>query len=244
MGEVYTSGKRGGKPKQIDGFTGSMQIITETTTWTCPATGEYYISCIGQGGINFAGDEQSNTTRTTLFFVYGGGGGIAESKLKLQKGNEITITIDAGVSSFGSYLSATGGGNVKVKEDEYGNCSKITAGSGGSGSGGNVGNFDGDNGKKEDTRIYLGNRNDYVNKQGGGTNKSAKYGGATGGSISYYGTLNFTYPFYSVCPTPANLGIYPYGSSQGNGCYFYDDIPSYGKDLYIKNGAVIIEYMG
>lgn len=226
MGEVYTSGKRGGKPKQIDGFTGSMQIITETTTWTCPATGEYYISCIGQGGMHQWDYNPQNSSN----FGTGGGGGISESKLKLQKDDKIKITIDAGVSSFGSYLSATGGENADIYYGGMKNVSK-----GGDGSGGNIGNFKGDNGKN---KTYDGTA-----LQGGGTNVNAKYGGAAGGIIfmQYFEDSGAS---YSSCPTSANHGMYPYGSSQGYGSYDSRQDPTYGESGYIKNGAVIIEYMG
>lgn len=236
MGEVYTSGKRGGKPKQIDGFTGSMQIITETTTWTCPATGEYYISCIGQGGMH---QQMFDDRNVDVYVATGGGGGIAESKLKLQKGNKIKITIDAGVSSFGSHLSATGGENANIY-GHPGNKSK-----GGSGTGGNVGNFNGIIG----TNHKFSDGDYAINKiQGGGTNASAKYGGAAGGIISnpfYDNTAPYGNTIYFPCTTPANLGIYPYGSSQGS-CVDGSDYggPAYGVDGYVKNGAVIIEYMG
>ena len=225
MGEVYTSGKRGGKPKQIDGFTGSMQIITETTTWTCPASGEYYISCIGQGGSHFCG---ATSWVNSAIGTTGGGGGISESNLKLQKGVKINITIDAGVSSFGSYLSATGGENA----DES-NVPK-----GGNGNGGNVGNFAGEKGKT--AKLTLAEP--YV--QGGGTSTSAKYGGASGGICEIGGTFAEDVAF-SPCPSPLRSGMYPYGSSQSWGSPGYDKVPlTYGKDGYIKNGAVIIEYMG
>ena len=219
MGQVYTSGKRGGKPKQIDGFTGSMQIITETTTWTCPATGEYYISCIGQGGSNAGGYKFGSVGWTGFVGNTGGGGGISESKLSLKKGDSVIITINAGTSSFGNYLSATGGQNADYIRN---------VGSGGSGKGGNIGNFKG----------VSGTRSMDDDAQGGGTNTKAKYGGAKGGVVI---DSNKTASF-SACPTPANLGMYPYGSSQGTG--FGDGNFEYGDDRYVKNGAVIIEYMG
>ena len=225
MGQVYTSGKRGGKPKQIDGFTGSMQIITETTTWTCPATGEYYISCIGQGG-----SHSWSSVSPSIYAGTGGGGGISESNLKLQKGAKINITIDAGVSSFGSELSATGGENANLKENVY------NIANGGNASGGNIGNFAGEKGKNAqltDNKLTV---------QGGGTSTSAKYGGAAGGicQSGYFGDVAF-----STCPSPSHLGMYPYGSSQSWGSYDYSEMPlAYGESGYIKNGAVIIEYMG
>ena len=230
MGQVYASGKRGGKPKQIDGFTGSMQIITETTTWTCPATGEYYISCIGQGGTHIF-QSNSGTESDGITMGTGAGGGISESKIKLKKGNEIIITIDAGVSSFGSYLSATGGENCSITSN-----AKVSIAKGGAGSGGNAGNFNGIDGKTK--KAYDVN---YTTLQAGGTNASAKYGGATGGTCLSDSIMSVC---FSTCPTTANLGMYPYGSSQGFGVYGQFDAPTYGKTGYIKNGAVIIEYMG
>ena len=240
MGEVYTSGKRGGKPKQIDGFTGSMQIITETTTWTCPATGEYYISCIGQGGTHqWTYDSNNNTFGST-----GGGGGIAESKLKLQKGAQIEVTINAADSSFGNYLSATGGESSKINQ-KY-NSSAATLNkyktSGGAGIGGTVGNYQGDEGKTRGQDMGV--------LQGGGTNINAKYGGASGGQILGIGDdisagrlLVFT-----TCPTLSNHNMFPYGSSQSCGVYRQGESSNYGESTnltqYIKNGAVIIEYMG
>ena len=227
MGEIFISQTY--DSNTLSGFTRPMQVITKSTTWTCPASGEYYISCIGQGGSN-AGADVGSYNDSKLCVATGGGGGISESKLSLKKDEPIIITIDAGVSSFGNYLSATGGSDVKTNNNTF------PLGNGGDGSGGNIGNFKGEDGKRS-TNLAIGS-----SLQGGGTSSEAKYGGARGGiiyadnsALDISGTLAF-----AACPTSANLGMYPYGSSQGFGSYGGH---KYGNEGYVKNGAVIIELL-
>lgn len=101
---------------------GQMWIFTANQAWEVPATGNYQVELHGGGG---SGGISANTyylgDSSTLRGFYGGGGGGSgqRSTIALQKGVSIPITIgsggsatsttDGGASSFGTYLSVSGG---------------------------------------------------------------------------------------------------------------------------------------
>lgn len=100
----------------------SKQYFTSSGTFTAPYTGFYFVEVQGGGG---AGDSYA-----------GGGGGYSAKSVYLEKGQNISVTVapstwvaaqNGGSSSFGSYLSASGGTGGKDSD-----------GAGGSGIGGDI----------------------------------------------------------------------------------------------------------
>lgn len=174
MGEVFINRiSGGGTPTE---FSNPLQILTESTTWTCPKTGTYFISCIGSGGNGaIAFNEQYSVLAS------GGSGGIAESTLSLHKGESYVVTVNSGTTSFGNKLSATAGANGKITRKDYDGFFEYpeSQARGGAGSGGDQ-NYPGEKGN------FL---SDFSGKSGqisgGSTSASAKYGGAKGGTVSF-----------------------------------------------------------
>lgn len=143
----------------------SEQVITMSGTWTVPESGTYSVTCVGGGGNGGTG---GNSVQGSYFDEYhydfteynysyafacgggGGGGGAGETKtltLSLTKGQSIPITIGAsggGSTSFGTQLTALGGGNgsgggngvVSGKNGTSNNPGSFTVLRGGSGGGG------------------------------------------------------------------------------------------------------------
>ena len=244
MSDCLITRRGGGVPPSIT--YPIVAVLTESTTWTVPRSGTYWVTCIGSGGI---GAIRTHVTPYTHTFCAGGGGagGIAESEIQLMKETSVLITIDNGITSFGSYLSAASGEDAKVTNT--GNYIG-TGGTGGTGIGGNLGNYDGGNGES------VPDDSDTLFIRGGDTNINARYGGGQGGEI--FGKGIITTGICGCIMVPPNKktshGFFPFGAGQGkidinydgwtgNGVgYLYlfygDSIPSIISEL---NGAVIIE---
>ena len=162
--------------------------FTSNQVYTCSYTGNYWITCIGGGGAGgsgsstFAQHDSGYTTRWTVWGA-GGGSGYANQKLvHINRKETVDIIIGSGgiasanangsaggTTSFGSYLSATGGGGGQSPIPIIGNnnlsagiskYSKIAGGSGfKSGQNGSwrVKDTDPDGGTESDIRSNLGN---------------------------------------------------------------------------------------
>ena len=98
------------------------QIFVANGTFTAPHTGKFFVRVIGAGG---GGGSAATGSSPHGNFTggAGGGGGVAEGFVYLTKGQTVTVTVGAGgvgasasvastaggSSSFGAYMSATGG---------------------------------------------------------------------------------------------------------------------------------------
>mgnify|MGYP000966051679 CR=1 FL=1 len=202
-----------------------VAILTQSGTWTVPESGTYRISCIGSGG-TAAGYMQEGPGGEHNWFTNGGGGGIAESTLKLAKDSNIAITLDAGVSSFGAYLSATAGSDGVATFTYTTERVTLQSGTGGAGNGGNIGNYTGSN---------LGS-----------TDSAAKYGGASRSRVlmSVANPLSSVYRYIVLSENQRTSIKDLYGGGQGTG-EFEQAVPSdTGEAFEVTpklNGAVIIE---
>ena len=100
MSEAIIS-RRGLKQKNWDQLT----YITASGTFTAPYTGKYRVACVASGGNGFSTSNGTNqvTARGS------GGGGIAEAIVSLTAGQQIAVTIDFSVTSFGNFITAEAG---------------------------------------------------------------------------------------------------------------------------------------
>lgn len=174
----------------------------------------------------------STMTQGQGFCIAGGGaGGIAESQLKLSKGDVITTTVNDAVTSFGAYLSAAAGqpGAVSVSTQ-----SVITkaVGIGGAASGGNIGNYTGGSGSTGDTII------------GGSTSSASRFGGAAGNEImGYFSNLSYgEYYSIAIC-TRKGKNLYQFGAGQGDAKYGSSRSGLSIPVAAAPNGAIIIEFI-
>ncbi|MDZ7926153.1 MAG: DUF2793 domain-containing protein [Agrobacterium sp.] len=163
----------------------TMYSAPGTTTWTAPLTGWYWVEVYGGGGASatYAGNIQGEG---------GGGGGYAGEWLFFTAGQTVSMTVGAagvfggangGTTSFGSFLSATGG---------------ITAttggvpGAGGMGTGGMV-NLKGQEGADGNNNgQWAGFGGDAAGPNGGKgalTSNGATWPGGGGGLLSYSGNI-------------------------------------------------------
>lgn len=159
-----------------------------TSTWTAPVTGWYWVEVYGGGGApaNYTGNLQGEG---------GGGGGYAGKWLFFTAGDTVALTVGAegvfggangGTSSFGAFLSATGGGTAS---------SGGTPGSGGVGSGGDV-NLSGQNGTDGNNNgQWAGFGGDAAGPNGGKgavSSNGATWPGGGGGLLSYSSNIVWT----------------------------------------------------
>lgn len=170
------------------------EVITETTNWTAPniVGGAVDVRLFGGGGSS--GD--ANLTYSYQNFAGGGGGGyMAHDTVTVRTGQIVPITIGAGgarrttglsgyggtggITSFGDYLSASGGGGGQC-QSSYG-----TGGNGGTGGGASAD-------VSQAAVVGKGGDGDYggggggANAQPGGAGGSYGGGGGGGGSYSDY----------------------------------------------------------
>lgn len=126
-------------------FAPSNDTGSVSTTWIVPESGDYRITVIGKGGngSDIARYQESNVGKTESAESgrSGGSGGLAIKTLSLVKGQSIPVTVNSAISSFGSYLSATAGGNSVASDYP----ASATLGVGGTASGGDQ-NFNGQSG--------------------------------------------------------------------------------------------------
>lgn len=152
-----------------------------TSTWTAPVTGWYWVEVYGGGGASasYTGNIQGEG---------GGGGGYAGEWLFFTAGQTVSMTIGAagvfggangGTTSFGSFLSATGGGTASTGG---------VPGSGGMGAGGMV-NLKGQDGTDGNNNgQWAGFGGDAAGPNGGKgavTSNGATWPGGGGGLLSY-----------------------------------------------------------
>ena len=96
--------------EKIATFGVSKKYFTSSGTFTAPYTGKYFVELCGGGG---GGASVSNGSSSGS-----GGAGYAAKTVQLTKGQQVYVTVGSGgghsgtggTSSFGSFLSATGGG--------------------------------------------------------------------------------------------------------------------------------------
>jgi hypothetical protein len=113
---------------------------TATTTWLCPKTGLYRITCVGGGGSGGGGGSPTNASATTQ--VGGGGGGQGENRQQVQTltaGVLYALTIGLGgaqvAGGAGNGLHAGTSGNAGGNTT-FSGATTIVASGGGSGTGG------------------------------------------------------------------------------------------------------------
>ena len=124
--------KAAGGQKLPAGTTAIVKLFTKNGTFTVPQTGNYKLTAIGKGG---DGGKVYCTIASGWRSGGGGGaGGVAVKTVKLSKGASYAVTVSRAVSSFGSLVSATAGGNGGYVE-EYAD-SNGAGGAGGTGTGG------------------------------------------------------------------------------------------------------------
>lgn len=155
-----------------------------TSTWTAPVTGWYWVEVYGGGGAsaNFTGSVEGEG---------GGGGGYAGEWLFFAAGDAVSVTVgapgsfggaDGGTSSFGAFLSATGGGTAT---------SAGVPGNGGIGTGGQI-NLQGQSGTDGRTAgQWAGFGGDAAGPNGGKgavSDRTAIWPGGGGGLLSYQGS--------------------------------------------------------
>ena len=151
-----------------------IALITENTVWTVPwaEDNKFDVRIFGGGGGGYTGSTASGG---------GGGGWMNNAELELNYGDDIIITIGAGgnvqgsggTTSFGSYLSANGGG------------AGLRGGNGGSGGGG-VLHYNALNMSNNPTTVMYyrgGNGGQFGGGSPGGS--GGPWGGGAGGSVVY-----------------------------------------------------------
>ena len=122
--------------------------ITASETYIAPYTGDYIVACCGGGGGGGASTDDYGAAG-------GGASGLMHKIVTLTKGEEVSVTIGdggnygsgstdgaaGGTTSFGSYLSVSGGGGgtSEANGNTAGGNTGLYAGSGGRGQGMNYG---------------------------------------------------------------------------------------------------------
>ena len=102
-----------GKPKDLP-TSSNPKVFTSSTTWTCPWSGNWSVTCIGGGG---KGGAHTTNQLASQFSQGGGGGGagyVTTKTVALTKGTAYAVTVGAaaGNSSFGgSLVTANKGAN-------------------------------------------------------------------------------------------------------------------------------------
>lgn len=204
---------------------GYVSVNNVSEDFVAPVSGNYRVTVVGAGGKGASSDDSGDPHNTG---GGGGSGGWARSVLYLGENATIKITCNTGVSSFGSYLSATCGGNA----NPYGNGGKA-----GTAKGGNDKNYNGVAGKTGDT---------------GATSSPYEADGADGAAVrnsSESGLLSNTYgeggskfSFYAWHGgTPISKGIFSCFGAGGGGGALYEGNEMWGGEG--GPGAVIIELL-
>lgn len=133
----------------VSANTKEITITESNADWEVPETAIYTVSCIGgggNGGRSGNGDRNNHGTGG----IGGSAGKVVTASFALNKGDKIPVVVGAatGNSSFGSYMSATGGSNGSAgttvsgtanggggSRGESGYGIAVTAGTGNSGTG-------------------------------------------------------------------------------------------------------------
>mgnify|MGYP002706540919 CR=1 FL=1 len=222
MGEALII-RSGGGSQSSGGYVPKTVLINSNQTWTVPKAKnqEFMVRLFGAGGTGY-GDTQydnpqtgHNMTRRTG----GGGGNMNNAMLKLNVGEVITVSIgnisgysgNGGTTSFGTYLSATGGEKSTERNGGNGGTGGGGFGKGGDGyyGGGGYGRIGGNGG------IYGG---------GGGAASANAVGRSTGGyGNGGYFEATYNQYFWKFTPHIGEDGL--------NTINIADkiDFPGYGK---------------
>lgn len=129
----------------VSGFSNMVVLTVTNANYSIPAS-KLKVTVVGGGG---DGGEKAEAFNNNRGGGGGGGGGAAiEVITGLIVGDTVNVTVGGATTSFGSYLSATGGANGGT----------ITGGVGGAGTGGdiNMQGSDGTNGTSSTSTTYSG----------------------------------------------------------------------------------------
>ena len=199
---------------RIDGTLDAVSNAVELTftesnaEWAAPETAIYTVTCVGGGGRGGSGGAGNDTENYQGRRCGGGGGGGSAGDLKtavfaLEKGTTVSIIVGGpgGASSFGSYITASGGssggtGGTAGSSNGTGGTSSYSGGAGGGGSL-DKGGSGGRGAPGYGTGINAGNGNNggaghntgYTSGAGGagGSGYGAGGGGGGGGGWGGYG---------------------------------------------------------
>ena len=227
MGEALII-RSGGGSQSSGGYVPKTVLINSNQTWTVPKAKnqEFMVRIFGAGGTGY-GDTQYDNPQTGHDMTRrtgGGGGNMNNALLKLNVGEVITVSIgnvgrymsgNGGTTSFGTYLSATGGeksterngGNGGTGGGGFGKGGDGYYGGGGYGRiGGNGGTYGGGGGGYSNGGISLGG---YGN---GGTNTIKATDGLN--TINIADKIDF--PGYGKAGSQNGGGGGGYGGNGGN----------------------------
>lgn len=103
-----------------------VKCFTEDQTFTVPKTGAYCITCIGRGGYGCAKRQTFSIKDLPSHCVgiagAGGGAGAAGSlTIKLKRGERYPVTVNNGIASFGTLITAVAGGDARMEEEKTSN---------------------------------------------------------------------------------------------------------------------------
>ena len=179
--------KGGGSGSDFHGL--MTEVYTSSTMWLVPSNAvnnEFSVRIFGGGGGWMNNDTLTLEPGTLIFINIGSGGESVEDSSYSGTHHPFWAT-SGGITSFGTYLSASGGSAPTIPNNDYRDESwyNATGGSGGAGGGGRLHGgrgyqFGGGGGG------YGGNGGNYGGG-GGGYGKSAFGGNNGGGGGGYYG---------------------------------------------------------
>lgn len=200
---------------------GYVSVNSVSENFVAPVSGNYRVTVVGAGGEG-ASSKDSDPRNTG---GGGGSGGWARSVLYLTKNTSINITCNTGISSFGSYLSATCGGKANLYGD---------GGKAGTAKGGNDKNYNGVVGG-------VGDKSDPF--EADGANGAAVRNSSESGLLSNtYGERGRGFSFQTWNGgTPISKGIFSCFGAGGGGGALYNGSEMWGGEG--GPGAVIIELL-
>lgn len=158
-----------------------LALITASQTWTAPENGWFQIEVFGASGDGGNGTITGSSSRISRGGHGGGGGGYACSRIKLNKGDTVTIIAGAvGNNSSAAITSSIETYNIlTVTSGTNGMDASIVSsqnipGTGGVASGGNYANYNGEDGH-QGTNLHL--------DEGTGKGGAGGVAGYTGGNV-------------------------------------------------------------
>lgn len=174
-----------------------INTYSSSTTFTAPEDGWYQIELFGRSGAGGKGAYYVGSDIQDSSVAGGGGGGggayCCSNKIKLNKGDTITIvigttctvTITATTGETYSVMKCTTGANGGAGSAASSSATGGSGGNGGTASGGNVSNISGGSGGKGSTKtspVQDPSYNRIWSASGGSGGSAAKSGGRSGGA--------------------------------------------------------------